>query len=162
GVVPVFNVNGVKSGALKLDGATLARIFLGDIRTWDDPAIAGLNPGLKLPSDAIAVVHRADGSGTTFVFTTYLSGVSGEWKGKVGVGTSVEWPAGIGAKGNDGVANNVRQTPGAIGYLELAYSLQNDVSHAAMINKAGSTVEPSLVSLSIAAANADWASSPGL
>ena len=120
GDVPVVNLEGVKAGDLKLDGKTLADIFLGKITKWDDPAIKKLNPQAKLPSQAIVVVHRSDGSGTTFIWTDYLSKVSSEWKDKVGANTSVEWPAGIGAKGNEGVANNVVQTKGSIGYVEYA------------------------------------------
>ena len=125
GDVPVVNLEGVKPGDLKLDGDTLARIFLGDIKSWDDPAIAKLNPSAKLAKQAIVVVHRSDGSGTTFIWTDYLSKVSADWKSKVGANTSVEWPAGIGAKGNEGVANNVANTKGAIGYVEYAYAKQN-------------------------------------
>jgi phosphate transport system substrate-binding protein len=120
GNVPVANLDGVKSGDLKLDGATLANIFLGKIKNWNDPAIGKLNPQAKLPSQAIVVVHRSDGSGTTFIWTDYLSKVSPEWKEKVGANTAVEWPVGIGAKGNEGVANNVSQTKGSIGYVEYA------------------------------------------
>src|SRR5690348_11708322 len=118
GIVPVVNLDGVKSDELTVDGPTLAKIFLGEIKKWDDPAIQKLNPNVKLPSQAIALVHRSDGSGTTFVFTNYLAKVSGDWKSKVGSNTSVEWPAGIGAKGNEGVSNNVGQTKGSIGYVE--------------------------------------------
>ena len=122
GIVPVVNLDGVADGQLTLDGPTLAKIFLGEIKTWDDGAIAKLNPSLKLPSSAIAIVHRSDGSGTTFNFTDYLSKVSPDWKSKVGENTAVEWPAGIGAKGNEGVAANVVQTKGSIGYVEYAYA----------------------------------------
>src|SRR5271169_2715978 len=125
GDVPVVNLDGVKSGDLVLDGPTLANIFLGKITKWDDPAIKKLNPNAKLPSNAIVVVHRSDGSGTTFIFTDYLSKVSPDWKSNVGASTSVEWPAGIGAKGNEGGSNNVAQTKGAIGYVEYAYALQS-------------------------------------
>src|SRR5215218_9475699 len=125
GIVPVVNLDGVQPGGLTLDGPTLAKIFLGEIKTWNDPALQKLNPDAKLPSSAIAVVHRSDGSGTTFNFTDYLSKVSPEWKSKVGANTSVEWPVGIGAKGNEGVANNVAKTKGAIGYVEYAYAKQN-------------------------------------
>ena len=140
GIVPVVNVPGIKPGELVLDGPTLANIFLGEIKTWDDPAIAKLNPGVKLPKQAIAIVHRSDGSGTTFNFAYYLAEVSPTWKSKVGVNTSVRWPAGIGAKGNEGVANNVANTKGSIGYVEYAYALQNKLTYAQMINKAGKTV----------------------
>ena len=142
GIVPVVNVPGLKPGQLVLDGPTLANIFLGEIKTWDDPAIAKLNPGVKLPKQAIAIVHRSDGSGTTYNFAYYLAEVSPTWKTKVGVNTSVRWPAGIGAKGNEGVANNVANTQGSIGYVEYAYALQNKLSYARMINKAGKTVSP--------------------
>jgi len=122
GIVPVVNLDGVKPGELVLDGQTLAKIFLGDIKSWNDPAIAKLNPQAKLPNQAIAIVHRSDGSGTTFNFTYYLSEVSPDWKSKVGTNTAVQWPSGIGAKGNEGVANNVANTKGAIGYVEYAYA----------------------------------------
>ncbi|HXN44557.1 MAG TPA: phosphate ABC transporter substrate-binding protein PstS, partial [Xanthobacteraceae bacterium] len=128
GVVPVVNLEGIAPGQLVLDGPTLGQIFLGEVKTWDDPAIKKLNPQAKLPSDAIAIVHRSDGSGTTFIFTDYLSKVSPEWKSKVGANTAVEWPAGIGAKGNEGVANNVAQTRGSIGYVEYAYAKQNKLT----------------------------------
>jgi phosphate transport system substrate-binding protein len=161
GIVPVVNLDGVKPGDLLLDGPTLARIFLGEIKSWDDAAIRKLNPDAKLTNQAVAVVHRADGSGTTFNFAYYLAEVSSDWKSKVGVNTSLEWPVGIGAKGNEGVANNVRQTKGAIGYVEYAYALQNKLTHAKMVNKAGKTVEPTSASFQAAAANADWKSQPG-
>ncbi len=161
GIVPVVNIDGVKPGDLVLDGPTLASIFLGGIKKWDDPAIAKLNPGLKLPSQAIAIVHRSDGSGTTFNFTHYLSDVSADWKSKVGTNTAVQWPAGIGAKGNEGVANNVAQTKGSIGYVEYAYAKQNKLTYTKMINKAGKTVAPTAETFQAAAANADWNSQPG-
>ena len=142
GVVPVVNLDGIKPGELILDGPTLAKIYLGEIKTWNDPAIAKLNPDVKLPAQAIAVVHRSDGSGTTFIFTNYLSKVSADWKSKVGANTAVEWPAGIGAKGNEGVANNVKQTKGSIGYVEYAYAKQNKLTYTKMINKDGKTVAP--------------------
>jgi phosphate transport system substrate-binding protein len=156
GDVPVVNLEGVKSGDLKLDGATLAKIFLGEIKSWDDAAIAKLNPDAKLPKQAIVVVHRSDGSGTTFIWTDYLSKVSADWKSKVGANTSVEWPAGIGAKGNEGVANNVANTKGAIGYVEYAYAKQNKMTSVSMINKAGKVVAPSAAAFQAAAANAEW------
>ena len=156
GDIPVVNLDGVKSGDLRLDGDTLARIFLGQITKWDDPAIQKLNPNAKLPSQPIVVVHRSDGSGTTFIWTDYLSKVSPEWKSKVGANTSVEWPAGIGAKGNEGVANNVANTKGSIGYVEYAYAKQNNMTTVNMINKDGKTVAPSAASFQAAAANADW------
>src|SRR5204862_520218 len=128
GVVPVVNLEGIKSNEITLDGPTLGKIFMGEVKTWDDPVIAKLNPKVKLPKQAIAVVHRSDGSGTTFIFTNYLSKVSPEWQSKVGSNTSVEWPGGIGAKGNEGVANNVVQTKGSIGYVETAYAQQNKLT----------------------------------
>lgn len=161
GIVPVVNVDGVAPGQLVLDGPTLASIFLGTVKTWDDPAIAKLNPALKLPSANILVVRRADGSGTTFNFTDYLSKVSADWKTKVGSATAVEWPVGVGAKGNDGVANNVMQSKGSIGYVEYAYAKQNKLAHANMVNADGKTVAPELKSFMAAAANADWSSVPG-
>jgi phosphate transport system substrate-binding protein len=160
-IVPVVNLEGIKAGELVLDGPTLAAIFLGAVKNWDDPAIKKLNPRAKLPAQAIAVVHRSDGSGTTFNFVYYLSLVSPEWKSQVGAATSVEWPAGIGAKGNEGVANNVTQTQGSIGYVEYAYSLQNKMVYTNMVNKDGKTVEPGGFSFQAAAANADWNSAPG-
>jgi phosphate transport system substrate-binding protein len=161
GIVPVVNIEGVNPGELVLDGETLAKIFLGEITKWDDEAIKKLNPKAKLPSQAIAVVHRSDGSGTTFNFTYYLSDVSGDWKSKVGSDASVEWPTGIGAKGNEGVANNVAQTKGSIGYVEYAYALQNKLTYTKMVNKAGKTVAPTSKAFQAAAAGADWSSKPG-
>jgi phosphate transport system substrate-binding protein len=161
GIVPVVNLAGVAPGELVIDGPTLARIFLGEIKTWNDPAITKLNPNAKLTSQAIAVVHRADGSGTTFNFTDYLSKVSADWKSKVGSDTSVEWPVGIGAKGNEGVSNNVAQTQGSIGYVEYAYAKQNKLIYTKMINKDGKTVSPTLQSFQAGAANANWNSVPG-
>jgi phosphate transport system substrate-binding protein len=161
GIVPVVNLEGIKPGELVLDGPTLAKMFLGEIKTWDDPAIKKLNPKAKLPSDAILVVHRSDGSGTTFVWTNYLSKASPDWASKVGSNTAVEWPAGIGAKGNEGVANNTAQTKGAIGYVEYAYAKQNKLTYTKVVNKAGKAVAPSAESFEAAAANADWANSPG-
>ena len=159
GIVPVINVAGVQAGAMKLDGETLANIFLGKITNWNDPAIAALNGGLKLPDQKITVVHRSDGSGTTFNFVNYLSKVSPEWKEKVGEGTSVQWPAGIGGKGNEGVTAYVKQIKGGIGYVELSYALQNKLAHASLKNAAGRFVQPSEESFAAAAASADWASS---
>ncbi len=158
GVVPVINVAGVAPGALKLDGPTLANIFLGKIKTWNDPAIAALNSGLTLPNAKITIVHRSDGSGTTFNFVNYLSKVSPEWKSKVGEGTSVQWPAGIGGKGNEGVAAYVKQIKGSIGYVELAYALQNAMPYTALQNAAGTWVQPNAETFAAAAASADWAS----
>ena len=156
GDVPVVNLDGVKSGDLQLDGTTLARIYLGEIKKWDDAAIQKLNPSAKLPSQAIVVVHRSDGSGTTFIFTDYLSKVSADWKTKVGANTAVEWPTGIGAKGNEGVANNVANTKGSIGYVEYAYAKQNKMTTVGMINRDGKVVSPNAEAFQAAAANADW------
>jgi len=161
GIVPVVNLEGIKAGEIVLDGPTLAEIFLGKVKTWDDPAIKKLNPKVKLPSQAIAVVHRSDGSGTTFNFTYYLVQVSPDWKSQVGSATSVEWPVGIGAKGNEGVSNNVTQTKGSIGYVEYAYALQNKMIYTDMVNKDGKTVVPTSEAFQAAAANADWNSVPG-
>jgi phosphate transport system substrate-binding protein len=161
GIVPVVNLDGVNAGDLIVDGPTLAKIFMGDIKSWDDPAIKKLNPNAKLPSQAIAVVHRSDGSGTTFNFAYYLSQVSPDWKSKVGFNTSVEWPVGIGAKGNEGVSNNVSQTKGSIGYVEYAYAVQNKMTFTKMQNKDGKTVSPTSDAFQAAAASADWNSVPG-
>jgi phosphate transport system substrate-binding protein len=161
GVVPVINLDGIKSGDVTLDGPTLGKIFMGEVKTWDDPAIAKLNPKAKLPKQAIAVVHRSDGSGTTFIFTNYLSKVSADWKSKVGNNTAVEWPVGIGAKGNEGVANNVANTKGSIGYVETAYAKQNNLTTTNLVNKAGKAVSPTTESIMAAAAGADWANAPG-
>ena len=161
GIVPVVNVDGIKAGDLVLDGATIAKIFLGQVKTWDDPAITKLNPNAKLPKQAIAVVHRSDGSGTTFNFTDYLSKVSPDWKSKVGSDTAVEWPVGIGAKGNEGVSANIAQTKGSIGYVEYAYAKQNKLTHMKMVNKSGKTVSPTSEAFQAAAASADWKSQPG-
>jgi phosphate transport system substrate-binding protein len=160
-IVPVINLEGIKPGELVLDGPTIAKIFLAEIKSWDDPAIQKLNAGVKLPKQPIVVVHRSDGSGTTYNFVYYLSDVSADWKTKVGVNTSVEWPAGIGAKGNEGVANNVGNTKGSIGYVEYAYAKQNKLTHTKMINKDGKVVAPDASSFQAAAANADWNSKPG-
>jgi phosphate transport system substrate-binding protein len=157
GVVPVVNVSGIGAGQLVLDGKTLADIFLGHISRWDDPAIKALNPSLKLPGQAIAVVHRSDGSGTSFIFTNYLSKVSKDWADNVGNATAVDWPVGIGAKGNEGVAGNVAQTAGSIGYVEYAYAKVNHLKHARMKNKDGNVVAPDLNSFGAAAANVNWA-----
>jgi phosphate transport system substrate-binding protein len=156
GIVPIVNLSGVKPGELVLDGATLAQIYLGAITSWDDAAIKALNPNLTLPSTAIAVVHRSDGSGTTFNFTDYLVKLSPDWKDKVGSDTAVEWPTGVGAKGSEGVANTVKQTDGGIGYVEYAYAKQNNLSYSKMVNAAGKVVEPSLESFGAAASNADF------
>jgi phosphate transport system substrate-binding protein len=160
-IVPVVNLEGVKPGDMVLDGATLADIYLGKITKWDDAAIKKLNPNVKLPSEAITVVRRSDGSGTTFNFTDYLSKVSADWKTKVGSDTAVEWPVGVGAKGNEGVAGNIGQTKNSIGYVEYAYAKQNKLTYTKMINKAGKTVEPNIDAFKAAASNADWASVSG-
>jgi phosphate transport system substrate-binding protein len=161
GIVPVVNLDGVSPGSLVMDGPTLAKIFAGQVKSWDDAAIKALNPGVTLPRQAIAVVHRSDGSGTTFNFTNYLSKVSPDWKSKIGEAAAVEWPVGIGARGNEGVANNVAQTKGAIGYVEYAYAKQNKLTFTKLINAEGKTVSPSSETFQAAAANADWNSVPG-
>mgnify|MGYP001271528058 CR=1 FL=1 len=161
GVVPVVNIDGVHPGELTLDGATLASIFTGQLKKWNDPAIQKLNPTAKLPNQAIAVVHRSDGSGTTFIFTDYLSKVSADWKSKVGANTAVEWPAGIGAKGNEGVANMVAQTKGSIGYVEYAYAKQNKLNFTNLINTDGKPIAPEAKAFQAAAASADWTGTPG-
>jgi phosphate transport system substrate-binding protein len=160
-IVPVVNLEGIKPGELVLSGELLGDIYLGKITKWDDPVIAKLNPKLKLPTDAITVVRRSDGSGTTFNFTDYLSKSNAEWKTKVGSGTAVEWPAGVGAKGNEGVAGNISQTRNSIGYVEYAYAKQNKLTYSALINKAGKTVQPTMAAFQAAASNADWAKAPG-
>jgi phosphate transport system substrate-binding protein len=160
-IVPVVNLDGVKAGDMVLDGDTVAKIYLGTITKWDDPAIKKLNPKLTLPSAAISVVHRADGSGTTFNFTDYLSKVSADWKSKVGSGTAVEWPVGVGAKGNEGVSGNISQAKNTIGYVEYAYAKQNKQTYAALVNKAGKTIQPETAAFQAAASNADWANAPG-
>lgn len=159
GVVPVVNAKGIKPGELKLTGALLADIYLGKIKKWNDAAIAALNPGVALPDQPIAVVRRADGSGTTFIFTNYLSKVSDEWKTKVGEGTAVQWPVGTGGKGNEGVSAFVNQLPGAIGYVEYAYAKQNKMNYALMKNRDGQFVTPDDETFKAAAAGADWAKS---
>jgi phosphate transport system substrate-binding protein len=152
-VVPAYNIPGF-NGELKFTGEVLANIYLGKITTWSDPAIAKLNPGIKLPGDTIVVNHRSDGSGTTFIFTDYLSSVSPEWKSAVGKGTSVKWPVGLGGKGNEGVAGNIRQMPGSIGYVELIYAVQNNIPYGVVQNKAGNFVKATLESTTAAAASA--------
>jgi phosphate transport system substrate-binding protein len=156
GVVVIVNIPGVAPNQLKLDGPTLAGIYLGDIVKWNDPKLAAMNPGLKLPSLAIAPVYRADGSGTTFVWTDYLSMTSSDWQGKVGAGTSVKWPAGTGAKGSDGVAGTVKNIAGAIGYVESAYAEKNKLTTTQLRNKAGKFVSPTIEAFTAAAANADF------
>jgi phosphate transport system substrate-binding protein len=161
GVVPVVNLEGLSPGQLRLSGRLLADIFLGNIKNWDDPAIAALNPDVKLPASAITVVRRADGSGTTFVFTDYLSQVSNEWKSRVGEGTAVSWPTGVGGKGNEGVAAYVQRIKGSIGYVEYAYAKKNKMAHSQMQNRAGQFVQPDDESFAAAAANARWDKAPG-
>ena len=159
GVVPVINLPGVKPGELKMTGTVLADIYLGKIKKWDDQAIAALNPGVKLPSRAIGVVRRADGSGTTFIFSNYLSKANPEWKKRVGEGTAVQWPTGLGGKGNEGVSAFVQRLPGAIGYVEYAYAKQNKMTYVLLKNAAGNFVVPDDVSFKAAAAGADWSKS---
>jgi phosphate transport system substrate-binding protein len=160
GIVPIVNLPGVGNGDVKLDGATLGAIFMGAITKWDDPAIAKINTGVKLPSTPITVVHRADGSGTTYNFTYYLSAVNADWQAKVGSNTAIDWPTGVGGKGNEGVSALVQQTSGAIGYVEIAYALQNKLTYTKMMNADGIFVEPKLSGFQAAAANADWTSVP--
>ena len=159
GVVPVVNLADIKPGQLKLTGAVLADIYLGKILKWNDKALVELNPGLKLPDQDIGVVRRADGSGTTFIFSNYLSKVSPEWKQKVGEGTAVQWPVGLGGKGNEGVSAFVMRLPGSIGYVEYAYAKQNKMTHAILKNAAGNFVAPDDLAFKAAAANADWTKS---
>lgn len=159
GVVPVVSVPGIKPGDLKLTGPVLADIYLGKISKWNDKAIAALNPKLALPDQPIAVVRRADGSGTTFIFTNYLSKVSAEWKTKVSEGTAVQWPTGTGGKGNEGVSAFVQQLPGSIGYVEYAYAKQNKMAYVVMQNAAGSFVSPDDLAFKAAAAGAEWTKS---
>jgi len=156
GVVPVVNIKGVKAGRLSLDAGTLCKIFLGEIKTWSDPAIGKMNPGLKLHEGKITVVHRSDGSGTTAIFTNYLAETCPAWKNKVGEGKAIDWPVGIGGKGNEGVANYVKRTNNSIGYVEFAYAKQNKIPHSKLKNKAGSFVDPSFETFSDAAATADF------
>ena len=161
GVVPVVNLPGIKPGELVLDGPTLAAMCLGTIKMWDDPAVKKLNPSAALPHLAILGVHRSDGSGTNFIFTNYLSKKSPAWASKVGAATSVDWPSGIGAKGNEGVAGNVKQTAGALGYVEYAYAKQNALTFVRMINHDGVAVSPTAAAFQAASAKTDWAHSPG-
>jgi phosphate transport system substrate-binding protein len=161
GVVPILNVEGLQPGQVKLTGALLADIYLGKVKKWNDPALTSLNPGVRLPDQAITVVHRSDGSGTTFLFTSYLSGQSPEWRQKVGASDAVSWPTGLAGKGNDGVAAFVKQTAGSIGYVEYAYAKQNGTSFAQVRNREGAFVSPNAESFSAAAAGADWANAPG-
>lgn len=159
GVVPVINVKGIESGQLKLTGALLGDIYLGKVSRWNDPAIKALNPTLPLPDAAIAQVRRADGSGTTFIFTNYLSKVNPEWKAKVGEGTAVNWPVGAGGKGNEGVAAFVGRLPNSLGYVEYSYVKQNKMTYAVVQNSAGTFVKPEDDTFKAAAAGADWAKS---
>ena len=161
GIVPVVNVDGINPAQMVLDGETLANIYLGKITKWDDAALKALNPSLKLPSSAIIVIRRSDGSGTTYNFAHYLAKVSEDWKKNVGVSTALEWPVGIGAKGNEGVANNVMQANGSIGYVEFAYAKQNGLAYTKMVNASGKTVAPSLAAFQAGAVSADWTSEPG-
>jgi phosphate transport system substrate-binding protein len=162
GVVPVLNLKGIEPGKLKLTGALLADIYLGKIAKWSDPAITKLNPGLRLPDQAISVVHRADGSGTTFLFTNYLSKVSADWKAGVGEGTAVKWATGVGGKGNEGVAAYVSRIDGSIGYVEYAYAKQNRLAYALLANRQGQFAAPDDEAFKAAAAAADWAKAPGM
>lgn len=161
GVVPVINVAGIQGGQLKLTGAVLADIFLGRITTWNDPAITELNDGLALPDQAITVVSRSDGSGTTWIFTNYLDQVSPEWREKVGADKAVKWPVGVSGKGNEGVSQYVKKLRGGIGYVEYAYALQNNMAYTLLQNRAGKFVAPTIATFQAAAANADWANAPG-
>ncbi|CAN1533879.1 PstS ABC-type phosphate transport system, periplasmic component [Burkholderiaceae bacterium] len=164
GVVPIVNIEGFKQAELKLSGPVLADIFMGSITNWNDPKIVALNPGKKLPNQSITVVHRADGSGTTFIFTDYLNEVSKPWADKVGKGAAVKWPAGssVGGKGNEGVAANVTRVKGSIGYVEYAYAKKNNITYLQMLNKDGQYVAPSEKTFAAAAAGADWFSVPGM
>jgi phosphate transport system substrate-binding protein len=162
GDVPVYNLQGIVNDEIKFSGPVLADIFMGKITKWNDPAIAALNKGVKLPDMDITVVHRSDGSGTTFIWVNYLSKVSPEWKAKVGEGTSVQWPAGTGGKGNEGVASYVQRLKGAIGYVEYAYALQNKMTVGQVQNKAGQFIKPGDESFKAAAASADWDKAPGM
>jgi phosphate transport system substrate-binding protein len=156
GIAPVVNIDGVAAGQMRFTGPILADIYLGKILNWNDPALVKINPDVKLPNAAIAVVHRSDGSGTTFNWVNYLSKVSAEWKDKVGEGTAVEWPVGVGGKGNEGVATYVNQTKNSIGYVEYAYVIQNKMTFGLVQNKAGKFIAPSAASFQAAAAGADW------
>jgi phosphate transport system substrate-binding protein len=161
GVLPVVNIEGIRAGDLMLDGPTMAKIFLGEIKSWNDAAIQKLNPEVKLPSQAITAVHRSDGSGTTFVFTDYLAKVSPDWKSKVGSDAAVKWPAGVGARGSEGVATAVGKTQGSIGYVEYAYAKQNKLTYTKLTNKDGRAVAPGIASFTAAAGSANWEGAPG-
>ena len=162
GVVPVLNLEGIKPGQLKMNGAVLGAIYTGKITKWNAPEIAALNQGVTLPATDITVVHRADGSGTTFLWTDYLSKVSPEFKSAVGSGTAVKWPVGVGGKGNEGVAANVQRVKGAIGYVEYAYAKKNNIAHAQLQNRDGQFVQPDDETFKAAATGADWAKTPGM
>ncbi len=162
GAVPVVNLPGVKPGELKLTGALIGDIYLGKVKKWDDPAVADLNPGVKLPAQDITVVHRSDGSGTTFIWSNYLSKISPEWKQRVGEGSAVNWPAGVGGKGNEGVASYVQRISGSIGYVEYAYALQNKLTYPQVKNRDGKFVAPNIESFRAAAAGAQWDKAPGM
>lgn len=161
GVVPVMNLPGIQAGQVKLTGNLLAQIYLGDIKKWNDPQIAAFNHGVNLPNLPITVVHRADGSGTSFLFTSYLAMKSGVWASKVGASDSVAWPTGLGGKGNDGVAANVKQTVGSIGYVEYAYAKQNHMDYALMQNRDGKFISPDANNFAAAASHGDWSKAPG-
>lgn len=161
GVVPVVNIEGIGAGALRLDSETMANLFLGRIKKWSDPAIRALNPELNLPDRDVTIVHRADGSGTTWIFTHFLTEVSPEWKEKVGAATAVSWPVGVGGKGNEGVSAYVQRINGSLGYVEYAYALQSKLTHVQLKNRAGNYVSPTKESFTAAAANADWENAPG-
>ena len=161
GVVPVMNLPGIAPGQVKLTGAVLGDIYLGAIKTWNDPKIAALNPGVKLPALPITVIHRSDGSGTSFIYTSYLSAKNASWATRVGANDSVDWPTGLGGKGNDGVAAFTKQTIGSIGYVEYAYAKQNHMTYALMQNKAGAFVAPTAAAFAAAASYADWSKAPG-
>ncbi len=161
GVVPVVNIKGIKPGTLKLTADIISDIFLGKITSWNDRRIAAINPGLNIPKRAITVVHRSDGSGTTWIFTNYLDKVSPEWHEKVGAGKAVSWPSGVGGKGNEGVSAYVQRINGAIGYVEFAYAFQNNLTHILLQNSAGKFVAPTIDSFQSAAAHADWINAPG-
>jgi len=161
GVVPVVNIKGIEAGQLKLTPGLLADIYLGKVTKWNDAAVAQVNPGLELPGKDITVVHRSDGSGTTWIYTNYLDKVSPQWHEKVGTDKAVEWPTGVGGKGNEGVAAYVQRIDGSIGYVEFAYALQNKMSYAQLQNKAGKFVSPTIDSFMAAAGNADWKNAPG-
>ena len=160
-IVTVVHVEGIKAGALKLTGPLVADIFMGKIKKWNDQAIADLNKGTKLPDQDISVVHRSDGSGTSFIFSNYLSKVSADWKSKIGEGTAVTWPVGVGGKGNEGVANFVKQIDGSIGYIEYAYAVQNDMAYTQLQNHAGKFITPNSASFAAASASVDWSKAPG-